>query len=307
MNIPFALSLLQVFQLLQDRVPFHLDRIRVIGSIGKGTALPNSDFDCVVFINRPIETVFEVLGDFEAVLRPLYPELKRTRWSLQFSADGFDIDILPAVNFIESNSSDDEESLVRAQAEKVYEKILEAEHGKRACTAATYNTSLCESQVRFSRTRTPFTHQLVRITKAWNKSLYIEDYVSGRSTLFELLAVHVASEVEAAAGSAGRSLLIAFQKFLERVIDFENLDIVFPDSCSVPVIEDMIPPKPFLLEPSNPFINMAKGDPRYFTEPIVLKFKEFAAQTLEKLVCENNNGCEIFVGLQPYNEKAILS
>ena len=166
-----------MFKLLQDKCIIPLDRICVLGSIGKGTALPNADFDCVVFMDKPIETLFDVLNDFEAILRPIFPELKKTRWSLQFHADGFDMDILPAVNFIGMSKvpPTGNPEVVRAQAWKVYEKILEAQSDVRGATASAYNTSLCESQVMFMKSQSVFTHQLVRLTKFWNKSLYIED------------------------------------------------------------------------------------------------------------------------------------
>jgi len=100
-------------------------------------------------------------------------------------------------------------------------------------------------------------HNLIRLGKGWSKTVYVEEFINGRSTLFELISIYVGClEEDEFCGEP--SMLRAFQRFLERVANFDKLHVVF-DYFSDEVPHDILNQKPLVLDPSNFYNNFASG------------------------------------------------
>lgn len=210
----------------------------------------------------------KVLNDFEDIL--LLAELpqkvtgmRKTRFSIQFQYGGFDVDLLPAIDFVTVKTISNPAS---EQAFHVLQSINEQKD-----KAYYYSSALAESQLAFMKQQSPFIHDLVRLCKLWNKSLLIDDYISGRSTLMELLAVHAGKkEEDRSCLQENQSLLRAFDTFLTLMQHFGQMKIEFDFDPLKPQrsINDFPDLKsnghlkrtaPFVIEPANPFNNLAAG------------------------------------------------
>ena len=102
----------------------------------------------------------------------------------------------------------------------------------------------------FVKAQSPFAHELIRIAKYWNRTLYIKQYVRGRSVLIECVAIWAAIQEhkskeqpdKAQAAAIGRdarrrstykdrkrqSLVSAFRRFLTFFANPDHLVIRFP-------------------------------------------------------------------------------
>src|SRR5438876_1152752 len=80
----------QIFELVQKKSKFSVDRVYIGGSEGKRTAVITADFDCVVFVNNEKPLFKRVLEDFEEIFTLTnYPRIKNissTPFSIQFQA-----------------------------------------------------------------------------------------------------------------------------------------------------------------------------------------------------------------------------
>jgi len=270
----------QVIELLQRKSRFPPARFCKAGSVGKATAIPGYDNDFVAFINGQEPPFESVLDDYEDILmltnRPKIVNLKKTIHSLQFQANGIDIDLLPAQNFVSGFLNLGGDALAKKQANLALEQIQEKYKVNRG-TIYNYSSSLAEAHVMYMKRQSGFIHELARLCKFWNKTLTIDAYISGRSTIIELLAIYAGQTEEN--NQSSPSILRAFNRFLENMKNLDKIGISFQSevlnlTCSPPEF-----PKPFIIEPSNPFNNLAKGiKPRAMEQ-----FKKFAGETLRRL------------------------
>lgn len=225
-----------------------------------------------------------VLENFEDILLladlPKLKNMWKTRFSIQFQYDGFDVDLLPAISLIGSNS--------QSASEQAYQ-VLQRIHDKKE-KSYHYSSALAETQLSFMRTQSGFVHEVVRICKFWNKSLLIAEYVPGRSTLIELIAVYAGKKEESRSCiKERRSLLSAFNTFLKLMESFNNLQIEFdfdplaPQRSinNFPWLKEnkYLKETPFVIEPANPFNNLAKG----VKEAQMKQFRTCASETLFRL------------------------
>lgn len=97
----------------------------------------------------------KVLNDFEDIL--LLAELpqkvtgmRKTRFSIQFGYGGFDVDLLPAIDFVTTKPISNPAS---EQAFHVLKSINEQKN-----KAYYYSSALAESQLAFMRQQSPFIH-----------------------------------------------------------------------------------------------------------------------------------------------------
>lgn len=146
--------------------------------------------------------------------------MRKTRFSIQFRYGGLDVDLLPAIDFVSAKPISDPAS---EQAFHVLQRIC-----KQKDEAYYYSSALAETQLAFMKSQSPFIHDLVRLCKLWNKSLLIDDYISGRSTLMELVAVYAGKkEEDRTCFKERQSLLSAFDTFLSLMQRFSQIKIEF--------------------------------------------------------------------------------
>lgn len=229
-----------------------------------------------------------MLNDFEDILLlanlpKKLGAMRKTRFSIQFQYGGFDVDLLPAMDFVTTPTKDP----ASEQAFFVLQRICE--HKDKAYY---YSSALAETQLAFMRKQSPFIHDLVRLCKLWNKSLLIDDYISGRSTLIELVAVYAGKKEEnRTCFQEKQSILSAFDTFLALMQNFGQIKVEFHDfdplqpQRSIDHYPDfksndhLKRTTPFVIEPANPFNNLAKG-----VKPSQMKlFEMFAAETRRRL------------------------
>lgn len=229
-----------------------------------------------------------MLNDFEDILLlanlpKKLSAMRKTRFSIQFQYGGFDVDLLPAMDFVPTPTMQNPAS---EQAFYVLQRI-----SKHKDKAYYYSSALAETQLAFMRKQSPFIHDLVRLCKLWNKSLLIDDYISGRSTLMELVAVYAGKKEEnRTCFQEKQSLLSAFDTFLTLMQNFGQIKIEFDfDPLQPQQSIDCYPDfksnghlklaTQFVIEPANPFNNLANG-----VKPSQMKlFEMFATETRRRL------------------------
>lgn len=123
-------------------------------------------------------------------------------------------------------------------------------------------------------------HDMARLAKFWYKSACITDYVYGAKYAMELIAVKACEGVVERHHNENVHL-IAFQKFLGMVEYFESLDVIFNEEYRL--LNEHQPAqvraKPSVLDPANPYNNLAKA---FMGKPNATKaLKLHAKQTFE--------------------------
>lgn len=184
---------------------------------------------------------------------------------IQALIKGVNFDICTAISFDQNP---------KKQREKVLEKIRQLP--KLTENSYKYSTSLTETQVEFVKRQSSFAHKLIRLAKYWNKTLFIDSYVSGRSTLIELIAIHTAIIEEQ---RPKQSLFRGFNEFLKSMSEFDKLNIVFDmfySKAEIPT--NVFEQKPLVLDPCNQYSNFV-----HFSEKIIKQFKDFANESLNRL------------------------
>jgi len=245
-----------LFRLLQSRSQYKADRCRVVGGLEKKTSTGlKVDADLVVFVNEDpgdiLKTKENILSDWYDILllntSLTEDQVKQSKFSLKFTYGGIDIDLLPAVNF----SSD-----VSKQKRCVMEFIGKSEDSPEAASNA--SAELSEVALEFIKNKSKFCHDLARLAKFWSQTILFAEYVSGRSTMIETMAVKAAQDEEKK-NANNRSYKAAFQAFFKMVMDMAkgNGQLIFYDNYGPNDIPSNIKSKkPLLLDPTNPFNNL---------------------------------------------------
>jgi hypothetical protein len=291
----------RIVRTLHKNRKYKIDRAEILGSVGKGTVInTHLDFDCVVYLNPnhgeppPQGDIFDMFEDCLTMAENIDAKIQQShsksdkRVALQATIDGFDFDIVPAVNY-----SQDPEKQRRIALEKIQSLPHPVKDGYR------YSSSLSETQVDFVKKQSQFTHQLIRLAKYWMHSLLIKEYILGRSTLIELIAI-CASQVEASTVgkesspfvlSTSPSMTRAFKQFLTCMSNFHQLNIIFQtpyyqqQDCKLN--NGLCTQRPLVLDPSNPFNNFA------FTvgkrQDLLRKIETMAAESLRRLEMANSD------------------
>jgi len=269
----------RIFQLLKKSKSFKVDRVKISGSIGKNSAVcVDPDYDLVVFVNDEKPIFKDVLNNFEDILRMADMDIKNikvTRFSIQFDVNGISFDLLPATNFVTQYPQPGGPTLAQIQADGAMRFIK-----KNPGVGYKYGSSVCELQIEFLKNQSTFVHQVVRLAKFWNKTLNMGTYISGRSTMIELIGIH-AAKIHEARGEL--SSLEGFKTFLQLMSNFETISVKFCDFY----FEHEIPwnvkdQHPLVLDPVNPYNNFAyfRGNMK---AKIIEKFNQFAENTLDRM------------------------
>ena len=280
-----------IFRLFQTSRKYSLDRERLAGSTAKKTAISGHlDFDCVVFVNPQDQRGYrvkipEVLENFEEILitnekfdlevKDFKKTPKKNPTTLMFTINNIDFDISVALNQINPYRNHHNPSHEQMQG-TFHSNIIDKKEK---------SVSLVEMNIEFAKEKSAFAHEVARLAKFWNKTIILElltteSYVSGRSSIMELIAFAAAEEEERHARNK-LSHSNAFRKFLVRVRDIETLKIShekFWRENGIPYTS-AYKPQPYLFDPSNPANNFLEG----MKPAIRAKFSLCASTTLARL------------------------
>jgi len=202
-----------------------------MGRVGKKTSVTFASFDFFIFVNcgLSVPVLEDILVDFERILAkvPKVVELKKTADSVAFSLEeGYEMELIPAINFIPESfgGKATADSFKSEQAFQVLRRLHREPH-----KGYEYSSSLCETNLKFIREQPDFVARFARLARFWNRSLFMEDYISGRANTVELIAIYAAMQEKKANGVENPSMLTTFTKFLEMMRNMRNLRVEFPD------------------------------------------------------------------------------
>lgn len=215
--------------------------------------------DIIIFIKNIQLPFDDVIKDFDRVLSNISllgheMKIKRcTPHSLKVTVDNYEFDVLPAIDFVPEANIEAERGLM-LQQQRTLDKMKEVSHRQ----SSDYSSSLAFSTVEFMKQQSSLAHDMARLAKFWYKSACITENVYGAKYAMELIAVHVSNSVTARYGN-NNFHLVAFQKFLEAVESFNDVDIIFEDAYRL--VKGHEPCKnreaPSILDPANPYNNLA--------------------------------------------------
>lgn len=224
--------------------------------------------DVILFLNNEQPPFSKVLDEWEDIFLLTegldVRDIRKTDYSIQFNFQSYEFDLLPAPNFAHSSGLSSEER-IKLQRNKTLEKIAEKiAHGRDQMKYNyLYSSALAESVLQFIRKQEGFVNEMIRIAKFWYKTLHIPDYVSGAKSFIELVAVR-AAHIERSSGASTKKMhLRTFGRILDFIINFDSIRVIFYDEYEIPahrsVARQMDAVRPCLLDPSNPYNNLARN------------------------------------------------
>ena len=120
---------------------------------------------------------------------------------------------------------------------------------------------------------------MARLAKHWNSTINYDGYISGRSSIFELLGIDAGKEEERL-HPVNHSIREAFRRFLQTVSTVDTQRIAYFDTYSRSDVPTAVwQQTPLLLDPSNPYNNFMKR----FPPEARAVFKARAAESLRRL------------------------
>lgn len=237
-----------------------------------------SDVDCVYFINDEAPPFDEILKEFYDICnnpdaKNLFDtfSMKMNKNSINLEIDGVEMNVVVATNFV--NKQKKRRSLHLVQQREVLKRI----EMNPAENCYKFSSALAEASVHFMKSQNGFANEIARIAKYWFQSLDRGfDHISGASTFIELVAVHTARRKYNFKKKLNPHVK-AFMKFLEVLINFENLDVSF--GITVKMLQKHL--LPCVIDPVNPYNNYA----RYWSENVseIDAIKSSAVSTLKRL------------------------
>ncbi|PIK59862.1 hypothetical protein BSL78_03234 [Apostichopus japonicus] len=180
-------------------------------------------------------------------------DCKQSPLGLSLTVKGFDVDLLPARNFLYSNGYSEETGEIGVQVANTLQHLRNNRRGNHM----DFSTSLSEGAVAFERNHSAFSHSLSRLAKFWSITIGIPGFSFGRSSIMEYLGAWAAEEEER---RGSRDILQGFRRFLTMVKQSHNLNIVWTRyyrRTDIPA--DILHQRPLLLDPTNPYNNMLQG------------------------------------------------
>lgn len=280
-------------EILQSKTNFKIGRTHFAGSVGKKTNVQSSDIDLICLINDKMPPYQDVKDDFYSILKNSSIKndfnIEKKKHSIQLTKENFKMDVVPGTNFVKVNKR---QSIANQQIENVLQRIKENPDEN----FYKFSASLAEATVQFMKTRVGFANEMARICKQWYKSVKpTEDYISGGSTFIELVAVFAARR-----GQRGNrkfnSYLKCYIRFLEFLINFEQLNVAF-NRCN-PVFKAHLPSKsiPRVIDPVNPYNNYINN----WSSEAIQRLKQSATityQQLQGLILNGNCSEEQIIGM----------
>lgn len=259
-----------------------INRIVPLGSYAKKSSLRiMMDLDIVIYLNDchyPFkEFLTELLKYISA--NEWYSDCKFLGRGLFLIAEGtLHIDLLPATNRVDTSERSRGKNARISQYEATLSYIKRSLDPARE--GSNQSTALSETAVEFVKRKNDQYHcsTVARLAKFWSKTVCIEGFHYGRSSIMEYIAIR-STEIEQRTGR--ENTLNAFRSFLEEISNPEKLAIFWTDYYP----EDSIPrrlknSRPLLMDPTNPYNNMLNNEK---TQQFMLKMATFAGVTLRRL------------------------
>ncbi|XP_071847667.1 2'-5'-oligoadenylate synthase-like protein 2 [Apostichopus japonicus] len=261
---------------------FSIDRIRPLGSLTKKTSLWfKMDIDVIIYLNDempPFSKFKQKLDD--VITMNIDEDCKQSPLGLSLTVKGFDVDLLPARNFLYSNGYSGETDEIGVQVANTLQHLRNNRRGNHM----DFSTSLSEGAVAFERNHSAFSHSLSRLAKFWSTTIGIPGFSFGRSSIMEYLGAWAAEEEER---RGSRDILQGFRRFLTMVKQSHNLNIVWTRyyrRTDIPA--DILHQRPLLLDPTNPYNNMLQGA----LGDNLRQMSTYATETLSRLDKSERNG-----------------
>ena len=251
------------------------------------------DYDIAVFMESDRAPFMATIEEFQNIIRDNF-EIdmsqmnatigKSLNGSLQFSLDGFSLDIVPATNMLPLDCP--QENMAEIQCRSLLKYIENADNPTKC--AKVNSSGLTEASIKFAQSQSHFVLQVARLAKYWNSTLLYNEYLAGRSYVIELLGIAAGQEVERYKPQMPPpSLYQALIAFLKSVEKISSLHVIFesPYYTVSDIPNGIISQNPLVLDPSNPRNNLLHG----FKQKALEYFSEAATLTIDKLECTQDN------------------
>lgn len=264
----------------QQHSGYRISRVCTAGSAGKNTNISSSDFDVVLFLNDTEPPFRDVKREWKELLLANaahfnVSNIKNIKYSVRFTVGNFSFDFSPAPNLVRNNGKRGR-GLIIAQQNAVLERIAENPRQNRN----TYAAGLAEAGVDFMLNRNSFANEMARIAKCWLEKHEFSEYISGKNTFIELVAVYSAK-----AGFRGTRkrmpYLKCFARILRALMNFNGLNVVFGyrqrETYKGYPLCDMQCPR--VIDPVNPFNNFVRN----WSYDSICELEEYALYTYQHL------------------------
>jgi len=264
--------------LFSDELKLSIAKRIVAGSVGKGTGIPGSDYDLVVYLNNELPPFESVLVKLKKKLEglPGFKFERSTPYTIKFQVDGMKFDLLPAVNFVVGAAAETYNAQLNQTLQRAKESnIRDFNHN--------YSSSLAQFAVEFVSGQTEDMRSVVRLAKFWNKMVDLKGvYVSGRSTIIEVIAIASSSNQTNKKKPKGnaRSVMSRFTLFLISMAQFSTLNITeYVNQGNLQPDPRVQMRLPFIRDPSNPNNNLVHN----IKPEVINTFEAAAVCTLKKI------------------------
>ncbi|PIK53188.1 putative 2'-5'-oligoadenylate synthase 3-like [Apostichopus japonicus] len=258
-----------------------INRIVPLGSYAKKSSLRiMMDLDLVVYLNDCEYPFEDFVRDLEEhiELSDSYTNCTLNGTCLFFVAEKtLHVDLLPATNRVPRNELSRGKSAQEVQQEMTLAYILNSsnsfDEGRKQ------STGLSETAVEFVKRKNQVFHcsTLARLAKFWSKTVCVEGFHSGRSSIMEYIAIR-STEIEQNTGR--ENTLKAFRRFLTIVSNPEEMAIYWTEYYKIGDIKPrMKNSRPLLLDPTNPYNNILRGKNKSF----MVEMANFARVSMDRL------------------------
>jgi len=262
-----------VFNILRSSTDF-VDRVVIAGSMGKKFSIQDdddsedsrvsgyvSDFDLVVFCNHyggsPSSFFHMITWRLKRILNNQRGIEVHTvnENCIQFSFNGYEFDLVPAINYVTESVSNVRE----LQKQRTYEAMDRSPSYE---SALRLNGGLAETSVYFAKQKSSLTHSVVRIAKYWALNLKTPSF-PGLKLLVETVAIDATMTIERSKRQEYQSnrMYYAVREFLRQMKNFYNLDVIISTSYTYDFedVPDDIEntDEPLVLDPVNYYNNLA--------------------------------------------------
>ncbi|XP_071831451.1 2'-5'-oligoadenylate synthase 1-like [Apostichopus japonicus] len=258
-----------------------INRIVPLGSYAKKSSLRfMMDLDLVVYLNDCEYPFNAFLKDLKEHIEhsDSYTNCTLNGTCLFFVAEGtLHVDLLPATNRVPRSGLSQGRSAQEVQREMTLAYILDSSNP--FDEGYKQSTGLSETAVEFVKRKNEVFHcsTLARLAKFWSKTVCVEGFHSGRSSIMEYIAIR-STEIEQNTGR--ENTLKAFRRFLTIVSNPEEMAIYWTDNYDkADIISTIKNSRPLLLDPTNPYNNILRGKNKSF----MMEMAKFARVSMDRL------------------------
>lgn len=220
-----------------------------------------SDIDCVFLINKG-QSVKKVWKHFTHILS------RRNRFKIRdicltastvmmikLQIEEFIFDLVFVESLISNkniSAGNDSMNLVSLQQKHILDSIKTSPASLDTFISA---ENLVQATVRFVKSQDEFTRNMIRLAKCWLK-VHSDITHCNAKVMIELIAIY-AAQIEMK--QSDKSYSSCYCRFLSLIKDFDNLNIVFEEEYIFPEHQVIDTSRPRVIDPVNPYYNLAKG------------------------------------------------